>query len=154
MSLQSRKNSQLLIVLFGCKMCDAGTWVHWRAPTLPHQAGQEHKSSQVLYRVQAVPAHEDRSSRQQALYQQQPRCVCITYVGRSQNNHTRWMFCVTHTCQEVQSDVFWHTGCLRWRQLHRSVLRDVHYVTGTRCIRWRGREGNAESFTFISIHPC
>jgi len=39
-------------------MCDAGTWVLWRAPTMPHQAGQEGESNQVLYRVQAVPAHE------------------------------------------------------------------------------------------------
>lgn len=115
-SLQSRKNSQpitAIMVLGCCKEHDTGMWVHLATPTLPHQAGEEEgNGGRFPSKVQAVPAHKQLASRQQALDQQQPRCVCITCIARSQKKHISWTFSATHSFQEAHRDICWHSCCL------------------------------------------
>lgn len=121
-----------IIVSVFCKARDICMWAHLATPTLPRQPGEEEgHGGQVSSKIHVVPAHEEVANRQQALDQQQPRCVCITCIARSQNKCISWTF--LHNPLALTSSwgyslaqllpMFFHTG--RWT-LWVSGLRHVH----------------------------
>lgn len=108
------------------------SWAHLATSTLPRQPGEEEgHGGQVSSKIHVVPAHEEVANKQQALDQQQPRCVCITCIAQSQNKHISWTF--LHHPPTLTSSwgyslaqllpMFFHTG--RWT-LWVSGLRHVH----------------------------